>query len=61
MVFLIKQMEDLWYFLLRNGAAVVFLIKQIKDLWYFLLRNGAAVVFLIKEWRIRRGGGKAKS
>ena len=49
MVFLIKQMEDLWYFLLRNGAAVVFLIKQIEDLWYFLLRNGAAVVFLIKQ------------
>ena len=27
MVLLIKQMEDLWYFLSRNGAAVVFLIK----------------------------------
>ena len=26
-VFLIKQMEDLWYFLLRNGSAVAFLIE----------------------------------
>ena len=40
-------MEQLWYFLLRNGAAVVFLIEEWsscgEQLWYLLLSKCQSV------------------